>query len=260
MDEGVETLRRRLPLLEYLRQQKWTGRPAGRAEWVGLCPLHEETRPSFYVNTRKDVFYCHGCGQGGDLIRFVQLSRRMSFRQSLTCLDQEAHQQADAIALFEQAAAFYQQQLDRCPEAMRYLSQRGVHDQTLIRELRIGYAAGGTLRRHLTAQGYCFDLLRRVGLINAQGADALYQRVVFPLSHHEQIVNLYGRSIGAAFAHRFLAGSKGRPVCMGEGSTFRGNHPRRRPVRLCGVASGGLLQRDLFAGYASQRRSVPASV
>jgi hypothetical protein len=184
----------------------------------------------------------------------------MSFRQSLTCLDQEAHQQADAIALFEQAAAFYQQQLDRCPEAMRYLSQRGVHDQTLIRELRIGYAAGGTLRRHLTAQGYCFDLLRRVGLINAQGADALYQRVVFPLSHHEQIVNLYGRSIGAAFAHRFLAGSKGRPVCMGEGSTFRGNHPRRRPVRLCGVASGGLLQRDLFAGYASQRRSVPASV
>jgi hypothetical protein len=73
--EDVETLKRRLPLLDYLRQHNWASRPAGRSEFVGLCPLHEETRPSFYVNTRKDVFYCHGCGQGGDLIRFVQLSR-----------------------------------------------------------------------------------------------------------------------------------------------------------------------------------------
>ena len=52
-------------------------------------------------------------------------------------------------------------------------------------------------------------LLRRAGLINAQGADALYQRIVFPLRQGEHIVNLYGRSIGAAFAHRFLPGSKG---------------------------------------------------
>jgi len=40
---------------------------------VGLCPLHLETRPSFYVNARKNLFYCHGCGRGGDLIRFVEL-------------------------------------------------------------------------------------------------------------------------------------------------------------------------------------------
>jgi DNA primase len=60
--DDVETLKRRLPLLDYLRQHNWTGHPAGRSELVGLCPLHEETQPSFYVNTRKDVFYCHGCG------------------------------------------------------------------------------------------------------------------------------------------------------------------------------------------------------
>ena len=53
------------------------------------------------------------------------------------------------------------------------------------------------------------NFLRTAGLINAQGADALYQRIVFPLRQGEHIVNLYGRSIGSAFAHRFLPGSKG---------------------------------------------------
>jgi DNA primase len=84
-----------------------------------------------------------------------------------------------------------------------------VHDPALFPELGIGYAPGGTLRRYLTAQGHSFDVLRRIGLINARGADALYQRIVFPLRQGEHIVNLYGRSIGAAFAHRFLPGSKG---------------------------------------------------
>jgi DNA primase len=54
--EDVEALKRRLPLIEYLRQHNWKGSPVGCSEFVGLCPLHEETRPSFYVNTRKDVF------------------------------------------------------------------------------------------------------------------------------------------------------------------------------------------------------------
>ena len=181
----------------------------GRSEFVGLCPLHEETRPSFYVNTRKDVFYCHGCGQGGDLIRFIQLSRHLSFRQSLACLDPQTTPEVDSAAVLEQAAAFYQQQLDHYPEAMSYLNRRGLHDPALIKELEIGYAPGGSLRRHLTAQGYSFDLLRQSGLLNVNGSDAFYQRIVFPLRQGEHIVNLYGRSIGAAFAHRFLPGTKG---------------------------------------------------
>ncbi len=151
--EDVERLKRRTPLLDYLRQHNWTGRPAGRSEHVGFCPLHEETRPSFYVNTRKNVFYCHGCGQGGDLIRFVQLSRGLSFRQSLAWLDAKINPDGDVTAVLEQAAALYQQQLDPCPEATSYLHRRGVQDPALIRELGIGYAPGGTLRRYLTAQG-----------------------------------------------------------------------------------------------------------
>jgi DNA primase len=207
--EDVERLKRRTPLLEYLRQNNWAGRPAGRFEYVGLCPLHKESQPSFYVNVRKDVFYCHGCGQGGDLIRFVQLSRGLSFRQSVASLDPDIVPEVDSSTVLEEAAAFYQQQLGRYPEALEYLHWRGVHDPTLIRELGIGYAPGGTLRRYLTAQGNSFDVLRRLGLIDTRGADALYQRIVFPLQQNEHIVNLYGRSIGSAFSHRFLPGSKG---------------------------------------------------
>jgi DNA primase len=207
--EGVETRSRRLPLLDYLQQHNWKGRPAGRWEYVGLCPLHEESRPSFYVNTRKDVFYCHGCGRGGDLIRFLQLSGRRLLRESPACPDSQVTPGAGSCAVLEQAAAFYERQLDRYPEARSYLHRRGLHDPALIEELGIGYAPGGTLRRYLATQAHGFAALRRLGLINAQGADALYQRIVFPLYQSQRIVNFYGRSIGAAFAHRFLPGSKG---------------------------------------------------
>ena len=209
MGGDLEKLKQRLPLLDYLRQQNWTGRREGHGpEFVGLCPLHAESRPSFYVNARKNLFYCHGCGQGGDLIRFVQLSRHLPFRQSLAYLEQQ-NAPADPSAVLEETVSFYQRQLPHYPEALRYLEQRGVHDGALIQELHIGYAPGGNLRRHLTAQGYSVDLLRRLGLVKAQGYDAFFRRVVFPCCQEGRVVNLYGRSLGAVFAHRFLSGSKG---------------------------------------------------
>ena len=209
MGEDLEQLKQRFPLLDYLRHQNWVARPTGQgSEFVGLCPLHPETRPSFYVNAHKNLFYCHGCGQGGDLIRFVELSQHLSFRQSLTYLEQQSAP-ADPAAVLRQASAFYQRQLDRYPQARRYLEQRGLRDPALIRELQIGYAPGGSLRHHLVAQGYSVPLLQRTGLVNFQGHDAFYQRVVFPCCQEGRMVNLYGRSTGGTFAHRFLPGAKG---------------------------------------------------
>lgn len=209
MTEDLEQLKRRFPLLDYLRRSNWTSHRAGSlAEFVGLCPLHRETRPSFYVNAHKNLFYCHGCGRGGDLIRFVELSEGLSFRQSVAYLQQSIPPAGHGGAL-EIAAAFYQLQLHRYAEASRYLEQRGLRDPALIEELGIGYAPGGNLRRHLATLGYTLDALLRAGLINSQGRDAFCRRMIFPCRQQNQIVNLYGRSIGAAFPHRLLPRPKG---------------------------------------------------
>jgi DNA primase len=207
MREHVERLKQRLPLLEYLKRQDWKGDRVGTGpEFVGLCPVHEETHASFYVNARRSLFYCHGCGRGGDLIRFVELSRHLSFRESVAYLAEEL---APTTQLLARAASFYQLQLRRHREAMDYLAQRGIHDVKLIEELGIGYARGGNLRAYLQSFGYSLERVLEAGLINPQGADTFCRRVTFPCRQQDRIVNLYGRSIGRAFPHRLLQGPKG---------------------------------------------------
>jgi DNA primase len=167
MAEDLERLKQRIPLLEFLQRHNWQPcRTGSRQEFVGLCPLHQETRPSFYVNAAKNLFYCHGCGRGGDLIRFVQLFFNLPFRQTVAFLEQGLTP-APVSLLLEQTAAFYQLQLHRHPEATRYLEQRGLRDPVLIEKLGIGYAPGVNLRRHLAAWCGSFDLLLEIGLCMA---------------------------------------------------------------------------------------------
>ena len=168
---------------------------------------------SSYVNASKNPFYCHGCGQGGDLIRFVELFQHLSFRQTVAHLKQELATVARACSvsqLLAHAAAFYQLELHRHPQAMQYLERRGLQDSALLEELGLGYAPGGNLCRHLSGLGYALEQLLEVGLINPQGREAFCRRIIFPCHEPDgQIVNLYGRSIGAAFPHRLLPRSKG---------------------------------------------------
>ena len=84
MEDHMQNLKRQAPLLAYLLKRNWVARQTGpHQEFVGLCPLHAESAPSFYVNAGKNVFYCHGCGRGGDVIRFVQLYLNLSFHDTL---------------------------------------------------------------------------------------------------------------------------------------------------------------------------------
>lgn len=222
MREETEKLKRQIPLLDYLRRHNWSLHQVGsQQEFVGLCPLHAETRPSFYVNAAKNLFFCHGCGRGGDLIRFAQLYFDLPFPQAVARLRQElAPGPAFESEILEQALAFYQPQLPRYGEALQYLHQRGLHDSGLIERLGIGYAPGGNLRRHLTALGYPFESLRELGLIDYQGRDSFYRRVVFPCRERGRLRNLYGRSLDSGPAHRFLARPKGDLYAWETASAF----------------------------------------
>jgi len=207
----LQSLKAQVPLLDYVQRLNWTGRQVGsRQEFVGLCPLHHDSRPSFYVNARKNLFYCHGCGQGGDLIRFVQLYFDLSFLESIAHLRQElGWPDFGEDELLEDAADFYQEQLTHHVEAIEYLHRRGIHEPEILRSMRIGYAPGGVLRRYLVCLGYPWELLARCGLINSRGQDAFYRRIVFPCFDPPGPKNLYGRSIISAAPHRFLARGKG---------------------------------------------------
>jgi len=211
MQVQVEALKNQLSVLEYLNRHHWQARPVGsNQEFVGLCPLHPDQHPSFYVNTRKNVFYCHGCGCGGDIIRLVELLHKVSFRDAVAHLTREFELLDDCPeAVLNQALAFYQSQLPDHGEALYYVHRRGLRDPALMRQMGMGYAPGGCLQRHMAQLGYSAELLLQIGLINRQGHDSFYRRIVLPCFDHGRLVNLYGRSIDGGAAHRFLARPKG---------------------------------------------------
>jgi DNA primase len=153
------------------------------------------------VDPGKGLFYCYGCGRGGDVIRFAEIYHEVRFPEALSLL----RQWRGLMPLLDETAHFYQLQLHRHGEAISYLHQRGIHSPELIEHMRIGYAPGGCLRGWLMELGHPMTALQRAGLVTATGHDAYKHRIVFPLEG-----NLYGRSISAsAPPHRFLPGSKG---------------------------------------------------
>jgi DNA primase len=85
--QALDELKQQIPLMGYLQAHDWTpARPLSGGRWMGLCPLHEDHKPSFLVDTNKDLFYCYGCGRGGDVIRFAELYHQVKFPEALALL------------------------------------------------------------------------------------------------------------------------------------------------------------------------------
>ncbi len=120
--EAIDELKRQIPLLDYLQANGWIPtRRLNRSRSMGLCPLHRDRKPSFLVDSGKGLFYCYGCGRGGDVIRFVELCYRISFAQALALLQKGR----GPSCLLDATARFYHDQLRHSGEAVAYLQQRG---------------------------------------------------------------------------------------------------------------------------------------
>jgi DNA primase len=200
--DALDELKRQIPVWDYLQAHDWRPvRQLSRGRWMGLCPLHQDHHPSFVVDPSKGLFYCYGCGRGGDVIRFAEMYHQVRFPQAVVLL----RQWRGLPPLLQDAANFYRLQLHRHGAAVAYLDQRGIRSPEVIDHMRIGYAPGACLRKWLMELGHPLTALFQAGFITSAGYDAYVHRIVFPLEG-----NLYGRSISAsAPPHRFLIGSKG---------------------------------------------------
>jgi DNA primase len=199
---ALDELKRQIPVWDYLQAHDWRPvRQLSRGRWMGLCPLHQDHHPSFVVDPSKGLFYCYGCGRGGDVIRFAEIYHEVRFPQAVVLL----RQWRGLAPLLQDAANFYRLQLHRHCAAVGYLDQRGIRSPEVIDHMQIGYAPGACLRSWLMELGHPLTTLSQAGLVTSSGYDAYVHRIVFPLEG-----NLYGRSISAsAPPHRFLPGSKG---------------------------------------------------
>ena len=172
------------------------------ARYTGLCPFHDEKTPSFSVNPTEKLFYCFGCGKGGDLITFIRETEQLDFAQAVEWLaeryrvtleyeetsprqEAERSRRERLLALLEQATTFYERYLwDTVAggPVRAYLNGRGLGEE-VCREYRLGLAAGGqTLSRKAREKGFSTEELRAAGLANRRGNDYFSQRLLFPLA------------------------------------------------------------------------------
>ncbi len=206
-------------------------RKAG-ANYMGLCPFHQEKSPSFAVHPAKQIFHCFGCGVGGDVFKFVMMMDSLTFPEALRRLaekagvrlsetfgdetyDANARVRAALYKMHEAAAKFFVSQLSGTAEgrlARAYLEDRGLSDEVVGR-FRLGYAPGDgqALTRHLTGAlqqmtpggtGYELEMLEKSGLVvhdaeRNRRYDRFRRRIVFPIANDSgKVVAFAGRALG----------------------------------------------------------------
>ncbi len=195
------------------------------ANWIGLCPFHNDRRPSFYVSRSKGICKCFACGEGGSAVNFIMKHEQLSYPEALRYLarkyhieiqekeltDEEKQAQTEREAMLmlnEWACSYFEKQLHDTQAGqeigLSYFRERGFNDAT-IKEFRLGYSSEGydNFYKAAVAQGFNPKLLFDTGLCIAErdgGRDRFRGRVMFP------IMNIAGKVI--AFGGRTLKKDK----------------------------------------------------
>jgi DNA primase len=202
---------------EYVRLKK-TGK-----DFSGLCPFHQEKTPSFTVSPIKQIFYCFGCGKGGDIFNFVMEMERCEFPDALRLVAEkcgisipkpkpsspaeraQSSVRTTLVEMHREAQTFFVNQLQGTAEgklARAYLEDRGM-DKATIDRFGIGYAPSGgdLLLRHLKGK-YAEKLLAESGLVSREqnGSrlfDRFRRRITFPIANEGGKIVAFGcRALG----------------------------------------------------------------
>ncbi|MBN2369108.1 MAG: DNA primase [Vicinamibacteria bacterium] len=219
-DGFVEEVRRTADIVRYIAEHVAL-KKAG-SSWKGLCPFHQEKTPSFNVRADPPAFHCFGCGEGGDIFRFVMLHERVSFPEAVAQVarrfgvavprsggeeERRSGRRQALLAALEAAASHFTKNLWRSSGsvAREYLLGRGFKKETLER-IRAGAASSAwdDLLGHI-GRRFPTDLLKAAGLVlerqDKRGHyDRFRNRAVFP------ILDEGGRVVG--FGARSLDGSE----------------------------------------------------
>ena len=202
---------------EYVRLKK-TGK-----DFSGLCPFHQEKTPSFTVSPIKQIFYCFGCGKGGDVYNFVMDMEKCEFPEAVKVVAEkcgiavprpkerspeerkENQQRSVLVEIHREAQSFFVKQLEGTLEgkaARAYLEDRGLDKEAMTR-FGIGYAPSGgdALLRQLKSK-YNEKLLVESGLVSRDQSggrlfDRFRRRITFPISNESgKIVAFGARALG----------------------------------------------------------------
>ena len=218
-EELIEEVRTRNDIVEvisgYVRLQK------KGSNYFGLCPFHNEKSPSFSVSPGEQMYYCFGCGAGGNVITFLMEYENQTFPEAVRTLAQRAGialpeaddskeaRQADSrraklLEINNEAAKYFYYQLrtERGSVGMEYLRKRELSDETM-NHFGLGYANkySNDLIQYLKSKGYSEDLIRDAGLCNVDEKHGMYDkfwnRVMFPIQDiNHRVIGFGGRVMG----------------------------------------------------------------
>ncbi|GIM88979.1 DNA primase [Paractinoplanes toevensis] len=197
-DEDIALVRDRTSIADIIGESV-TLRSAGGGNLKGLCPFHDEKSPSFTVAPARGVYYCHGCGQGGDAIKYLMDAEHLSFIESIERLASragiqlryetdnspspgprpQAGQRQRLLAAHVSAAEFYRDQLGTAGarKAREFLAQRGFGRDAAER-YGCGFAPDSwdALAKHLRQKGFTAEELNTAGLTKPARSGSLIDR------------------------------------------------------------------------------------